>query len=144
MKTTPQAQPPTVEQFGAFNEAFDFINERLFGSKLGPALLTIARRGRSKGALSPRNGVNRVGGVHEIAISPDLIGDGIDSTMATLIGLMARQLRWQEAIEAGDEKAAATAARGYHDNRLIEIILEAARCPGARTVRPQGRLAPGP
>ena len=36
-----------------------------------------------------------------------MIADGIEATMATLIGLMARQFRWQEAMAMNDEKAAA-------------------------------------
>lgn len=42
---------------------------------------------------------------------------------------MSRQLRWQEATAAGDEKAATTVARGYHDARLVEILLEVGVLP---------------
>jgi hypothetical protein len=133
MKTAPPTQAPTIQQFSAYNEAFDFFNKRLFGSKLGPALLTIARKGRSTGHFTPRKWANKAGeSVHEIAISPDVLTLGVEATMTTLLALMARQLRWQEAAAAGDEKAAATVARGYHDARLVEILLELG-------LRPRGR-----
>ncbi|QDV37719.1 hypothetical protein [Tautonia plasticadhaerens] len=129
---------PTIEQFSAYNEAFDYFNKRLFDGRLGPAMLSIARKGRSKGYFTPRKWRNKAGEqVHEIAISPDLIAEGLDATMAQVVALMGRQLRWQEAIEAGDEKAASTAARGYADARQCEIWLELGLLPmgkdGGRT-----------
>ncbi|QDV36905.1 hypothetical protein [Tautonia plasticadhaerens] len=137
MKTAPQAQAPTIQQYSAYNEAFNFFNKWLFGSKLGPALLAIARNGRSRGHFTPRKWANEAGeSVHEIALSPDLLAEGMEATMVTLMGLMARQLRWQEAIEAGDGKAAATAARGYHDARLVEILLGAGLLPRGKDGEP--------
>lgn len=129
---------PTIEQFSAYNEAFDYFNKRLFESRLEPAMLSIGHKGRSKGYFTPRKWRNKSGEqVHEIAISPDLIAEGLDATMAQVVALMGRQLRWQEAIEAGDEKAAATAARGYADARQCGIWLELGLLPrgkdGGRT-----------
>ena len=137
MPLASQVQAPTVQQYSAYNEAFDFFNKRLFASKLGPALLTIARQGRSKGYFTPNKWANQAGeSVHEIAISPDVLTLGAEATMTTLIALMARQQRWQEAAAADDEKAAATAARGYHDARLVEILLELGLLPTAKDGKP--------
>lgn len=124
---------PTIEQFSAYNEAFDHFNKRLFGGRLEPAMLSIARKGRTKGYFTPRKWRNKAGEqVHEIAISPDLIAEGLDATMAQVVALMGRQLRWQEAVEAGDERAAATAARGYADARQCEIWLGLGLLPSGK------------
>lgn len=124
---------PTIEQFSAYNEAFTYFNRRLFDGRLEPAMLSIARKGRSHGYFTPRKWRNKAGEqVHEIAISPDLIAEGLDATMAQVVALMGRQLRWQEAIEAGDERAAATAARGYADARQCEIWLELGLLPSGK------------
>ena len=81
---------PTTTEYGNFQSAFDFFNEKLFsGSRLPNILITLTRHPKSKGYFSPNRFQKRNDGdvkTHELALNPDVFvgrsDEGILSTLA--------------------------------------------------------------
>jgi predicted metal-dependent hydrolase len=63
---------PTLEQYGAFQDAFDFFNRELFDGKLPRVLLNFSRKNRQTNAFFASNQWGKNGQeVHEISINPN-------------------------------------------------------------------------
>lgn len=85
---------PTLGQFGAYEAAFDFFNEELFGGALPPCMLNFSRAANSAGFFAPnrwRRGEKRT---HEISLNPDVLDMKLIEVMQTLVHEMCHL--WQQ------------------------------------------------
>jgi len=87
---------PTLEQFAAYQAAYDYFNRRLFENKLKPCLLNFrGKHKRNMGLFWPKKRARLKGGVtHEIALNPEVLHRPLIETFATLVHEMAHQ--WQQ------------------------------------------------
>ncbi len=105
--TTPA---PTPAQFNAYQAAFAYFNEALFGNELPPVLLNFSRKSKTLGFFAPsrwaqvkgqgKSGTPVIeegpaGSVHEISLNPEhLLGRPMRDSMSTLVHEMAHH--WQQ------------------------------------------------
>ena len=77
----------TQEQYGSFQAAYDFFNGELFGGGLPDLLVTLQRRGGSKGYFSYERfkGRSEEGAAHELAMNPDAFGRTDEEICSTLV-----------------------------------------------------------
>jgi predicted SprT family Zn-dependent metalloprotease len=113
-----KAKTPTLEQFRAYQAAYDYFNAALFGGELKPCLLNFrGRHKRNMGLFWPKRWGRLDGSVtHEIALNPDVLLRPLVQTMATLVHEMCHQ--WQQ--DHGRPSRA-----GYHDKewgRKMEVV----------------------
>lgn len=90
-----EAKTPTLEQFRAYQAAYDYFNAALFGGELKPCLLNFrGRHNRNLGLFWPKRWGRLDGTVtHEIALNPDVLLRPLVETMATLVHEMCYQHR---------------------------------------------------
>lgn len=128
----PNRATPTAEQYAAFEVAFEHFNNELFGGKLPPVLLTLAKSGRSFGyyhAARWRRRGEKDGRVGEIALSPDHLGREERAAAGTLVHEMTHH--WQHV-------AGKPSRRGYH-NREWADRMEALGLMPSNTGEPGGK-----
>jgi len=101
---------PTLEQFSAFQAAYDYFNRTLFQGKLKPCLLNFrGKHKRNMGLFWPKKWVRADGGVtHEIALNPEVLLRPLMETFATLVHEMVHQ--WQQDFGTPSRS-------GYHDRQ---------------------------
>ena len=122
---------PTLEQFSAFQAAYDYFNRTLFQGKLKPCLLNFrGKHKRNMGLFWPKKWVRSDGGVtHEIALNPEVLHRSLIETFATLVHEMCHQ--WKADF--------GTPTRGgYHDREwgqqmeLVGLIPSNTGLPGGK------------
>lgn len=86
--------PPTTEQFTAYQKAWDYFNEKLFDGQLRPCLLNFSRKHHSKGFFWANKWTKEGVTCHEISLNPDVLERPVEKTMSTLAHEMAHQ--WQQ------------------------------------------------
>jgi hypothetical protein len=103
------AVPPTSEVYGAFQQAFDWFNRRLFMDLLPPCLVTLQRKDeRTVGYFWAERFVSADGAkVDEIAMNPRHFGRSLPETLSTLVHEMVHL--WQH--HYGERKS----RKGYHN-----------------------------
>lgn len=122
---------PTLDQFRAYQVAYDYFNGELFDAQLKPCLLNFrGKHKRNMGLFWPRRWVRVGGGVtHEIALNPDVLDRPLADTFSTLVHEMVHQ--WQEDY--------ATPPRGgYHDREWAAKMLAVGLVP-SDTGKPGGK-----
>jgi len=119
---TIQAYPPTVQQFGALQLAFDHFNRTLFDGHLPACILNLSRKRGSGGFFTAEEWENEGQVVHEISLNPTSLTPPIISVMATLVHEMVHL--WQE--EYGDP-----GRRGYHNVEWADKMEEVGLIPSA-------------
>jgi hypothetical protein len=79
----------TGPEYSAFDSAYQWFNEQLFGSQLPPCLITLQRKSRSRGYFAnDRFGhrLNATAFTDELALNPDTFGDHSDKDiLSTLV-----------------------------------------------------------
>ncbi len=126
---TIQAYPPTVQQFGALQLAFDYFNRTLFDGQLPACILNLSRKRGSGGFFAAEEWENEDQVVHEISLNPKSLTPPIISVMAILVHEMVHL--WQE--EHGDP-----GRRGYHNVEWADKMEEIGLIPSA-TGKPGGK-----
>lgn len=102
-----QTTSPTIEQFAAYQAAYDYLNRVLFNNQLSPCLLNFSRHANTCGFFSYKRWHNNSGKhIHEISLNPDLLERPIEEVMSTLVHEMVHQ--WQ--FDFGKPSA-----NGYHN-----------------------------
>lgn len=120
---------PTPENYGAFQEAFDFFNEALFEGEVPPVLFTMQRGTRFKGFFAPRRFRNASGTVtHELALNPDYFRRPAREIASTLVHEMVHD--WQD--EHGKP-----GRNGYHNKEWASKMKAVGLLPTA-TGKPGG------
>lgn len=122
----------TQVEYDAFQTAYDFFNAQLFGGDLPPVLITLQRRAKAYGYLSPDRFVGRAdsqAAAHELAMNPDHFGRTDEAILSTLVHEMAHV--WQHAH--------GKPSRGsYHDKQWAAKMVEIGLHP-SHTGEPGGR-----
>jgi predicted SprT family Zn-dependent metalloprotease len=108
----------TPAQYRAFQEAYDFFNERLFAAMLPDVMVTLQRHAKARGYFSPERFTGRVekGAAHELAMNPDYFADRTDEQiLSTLVHEMAHV--WQQSHGTPPR-------RSYHDRHWAAKMKE--------------------
>jgi SprT-like family len=92
MRTEPP--PPTLEQFAAYQRAWGYFNQALFGGELQPCLLNFSRHRGSRGFFTANRWQKGEQMIHEISLNPDLLRRSPDQSLSTLVHEMVHQ--WQQ------------------------------------------------
>lgn len=122
---------PTPQTYGELQYAFSFFNTHLFEGRLPACLITLQRKGRTKGYFSPERFTNAAGErVHEIALNPQYFAaTPIEVVLSTLAHEMVHE--WQ--YEYGQP-----GRRGYHNRQWAERMKLSGLIPSA-SGQPGGR-----
>lgn len=120
---------PTAEQFGAFQAAFDYFNERLFENRLPGCILNLSRTRGALGFFSPERWEKDGRKAHEISLNPDWLNSDPAEVMSTLVHEMVHL--WQQ--EYGNP-----GRRGYHNLEWAAKMEEVGLVPSS-TGRPDGK-----
>ena len=125
------ATKPTLEQFAAYQAAYDYFNGELFGGELRPCLLVFRDAARKKnGVVLGHFCANRwASGVfsgdepihtHEISLNPITLTRPLEDTLGTLVHEMAHQ--WQQDIGKPPRG-------GYHDRQWAKKMVQIGLIP---------------
>src|SRR4051812_3280620 len=88
---------PTAEQYDNYQAAYDYFNAELFGGRLKPCLLNIARGRKFRGffwAERFTHSRRQKAIAHEIAMNPDHFDRPLEDIFSTLVHEMCHQ--WQQ------------------------------------------------
>jgi SprT-like family len=114
---TKEAITPT--EYGAFQEAYDFLNAELFGSSLPPVLVTLQRHAKVQGYFSPErfSGRNEAKATaNELALNPDaFIGRTDEEILSTLA---------HEMVHVWQQSHGTPPRRFYHDRQWAAKMKE--------------------
>lgn len=89
----------TLTEYRAFQTAYDYFNAELFEDQLPAVLVTLQRKGRTRGYFSPNKFQSRTGKIttDELALNPDqFVGRTDEGILSTLVHEMAHV--WQQAL----------------------------------------------
>jgi len=128
---------PTEENYGVWQTAYRYFNERLFGGGLPDCVITNTRRRRTLGYFRSRAFADKGGAIaHEISINPTHAAlDGDFDALSTLVHEMAHL--WREEFGPANRNGR-KGSRGYHDRVWGRKMEEIGLMPSA-TGRPDGR-----
>lgn len=126
---TTKTDDPTLEQFGAYHNAWTFFNDQLFDGVLSKCLLNFSWHAKANGFFSPQRWSKGEARTHEISLNPDLLERPVIESMGTLVHEMVHQ--WQQ--EYGTPPR-----RCYHD-REWSTKMEAVGLIPSDTGEPGGR-----
>jgi hypothetical protein len=124
-----QKPTPTIEQYSAYQGAWEWFNQELFGGKLKPCKLTFSRHRGSVGFFTPRRWKKGDQEIHEIALNPAGLSRPLEEVMSTLVHEMVHQ--WQFDYGTPPRKA-------YHDQEWADKMKEIGLIP-SDTGKPGGR-----
>jgi hypothetical protein len=99
----------TRAEYQALQTAYDFFNAVLFNGQLPQVLITLQRRGGSRGYFAPERFDGRLDqtAVHELALNPDhFIGRSDEEILSTLV---------HEQVHVWQQTHGTPTRRGYHN-----------------------------
>lgn len=109
----------TSIEYRAFQQAYDFFNRQLFGGALPHVLVTLQRKGRTRGYFSPERFTGRGrprATAHELAMNPNsFTGRSDEDILSTLAHEMTHV--WQQALGNPPRRA-------YHDREWAAKMKE--------------------
>ena len=82
---------PTVQQFKAFENAYDYFNQVLFGGVLPGVILNLSRKSKAMGFVAPlrwrkaEQDPGAEGTIHELSINPEILCMGLIEVYSTLV-----------------------------------------------------------
>ena len=126
---TIQMYPPTVQQFGALQLAFNHFNRVLFDGQLPSCLLNLSRKRSAGGFFAPERWEKGDTVVHEISLNPNHLTPPMIEVMGTLVHEMAHL--WQEEFGMPGR-------RGYHNVEWADKMEKIGLIPTA-TGKPGGK-----
>jgi hypothetical protein len=121
---------PTAEQWEAYQHAWGWFNEWLYGGGLDPCILNFSRKShRTMGFFAPDRWMKNQSSVPEISLNPDHLHRPLVKTMSTLVHEMAHQ--WQS-------QSGTPSRNGYHNKEWGLKMKEVGLYP-SNTGQPGGR-----
>ena len=122
----------TQTEYSAFQSAYDFFNEALFGGTLPAVLITLQRHSKAYGFLAPEKFIGRSEqtATHELALNPDHFGRTDEAILSTLVHEMCHV--WQHAHGKPPRKS-------YHDRQWAAKMIEIGLHPSS-TGEPGGKM----
>ena len=81
---------PTTSQFEAFEDAYEYFNERLFEKQLPPVILNLSRKSKAMGFVAPfrwRKAEDEAGkgSIHELSLNPEILSMSLVDVYSTLV-----------------------------------------------------------
>lgn len=81
---------PTIIQFEAFENAYEYFNKRLFDDQLPPVILNLSHKNSAMGFVSPfrwRKAEDEIGkgSIHELSINPEFLSMSFIEVYSTLV-----------------------------------------------------------
>ncbi|MEM6359656.1 MAG: SprT-like domain-containing protein [Bacteroidota bacterium] len=81
---------PTTAQFEAFEDAYEYFNERLFDNELPPVILNLSRKSKAMGFVAPfrwRKTEDEAGKgtIHELSLNPEILSMSLVDVYSTLV-----------------------------------------------------------
>jgi hypothetical protein len=109
----------TRTEYRAFQEAYDFFNKELFKGRLPQLLVTLQRRGNTKGYFSNKRFAGRANDktvVHELALNPDTFSVRTDEEiLSTLV---------HEQVHCWQFTFGNPSRGGYHNREWADKMIE--------------------
>jgi hypothetical protein len=83
-------QQPTLIQFQAYKNAYEYFNQKLFKGELPAVILNLSRKHGSMGFVAPHrwrsiDGEIGKGNIHELSLNPDILGMSLIDVYSTLV-----------------------------------------------------------
>ncbi len=130
-KPAPRKEAITPDQYGAFQQAYDFLNAALFAGSLPPVMVTLQRHAKAYGYFAPERFIGRSAQeqAHELAMNPDHFGRTDELILSTLAHEMAHV--WQQTYGK-------VPRRSYHDRQWAAKMKEIGLQPSS-TGEPGGK-----
>ena len=81
---------PTTAQFEAFEDAYEYFNEKLFDNELPPVILNLSRKSKAMGFVAPfrwRKAEDEAGKgtIHELSLNPEILSMSLIDVYSTLV-----------------------------------------------------------
>ncbi|MFK7982773.1 MAG: SprT-like domain-containing protein [Saprospiraceae bacterium] len=81
---------PTTAQFDAFEDAYEFFNEKLFDNELPSVILNLSRKSKAMGFVAPfrwRKAEDQAGKgtIHELSLNPEILSMSLVDVYSTLV-----------------------------------------------------------
>ncbi len=111
---------PTIEQYSAYQAAWEWFNQELFGGELNPCKLTFSRHRGSAGFFTPRRWKKGDKEIHEIALNPAGLSRSVARVMSTLVHEMVHQWQYDHGTPP---------RRAYHDREWADKMEEVGLIP---------------
>lgn len=123
-------EKPTTEQWDAYQQAWGWFNEKLFGGELEPCILNFSRKSKGTfGFFAPERWSREERSVPEISLNPDQLKRPLVDVMGTLAHEMAHQ--WQH-------QCGSPSRGGYHNREWGGKMKEVGLHP-SNTGKPGGK-----
>jgi SprT-like family len=108
--TSRSKQPITTREYTGLQDAFDFFNAELFGSKLPDLVITLQRKAHSRGHFASDRFAERLGAKrqhHELNLNPDaMFGETDERVVSTLV---------HEQVHLAQFADGKAPSKGYHN-----------------------------
>jgi predicted SprT family Zn-dependent metalloprotease len=121
--------PPTVEQFGALQRAFDYFNEALFEDRLPACILNLSRKRGAGGFFAAERWEKEESVIHEISLNPKSLEPPMERVMSILV---------HEMVHLWQEEFGKPGRRNYHNVQWAGKMEEVGLVP-SRTGKPGGK-----
>jgi SprT-like family len=111
-----QSAAITPIEYGGLQEAYDFLNQELFGGRLPDVFITYQRKSHSAGYFAADRFSGRVAslGRHELALNPDHF---IDRTDKQIVSTLAHEMH-----HVAQHTYGKPSARGYHNQEWAAMM----------------------
>jgi len=81
---------PTTAQFEAFEDAYEYFNEKLFDNELPPVILNLSRKSKAMGFVAPfrwrrAEDEKGKGTIHELSLNPEILSMSLIDVYSTLV-----------------------------------------------------------
>ena len=131
----PAIPTPTVQQFKAFENAYDYFNQVLFGGVLPGVILNLSRKSKAMGFVAPfrwRKAEGKPGAegtIHELSINPEILCMGLVEVYSTLV---------HEQCHIWQHQYGKPSRSGYHNKEWADkmedvgLIPSDTGCPGGK------------
>jgi hypothetical protein len=116
---------PTISQFKAFESAYDYFNERLFGNELPSVILNLSRKSKAMGFVAPfrwrkAEDEKGKGNIHELSINPEILSMGLIEVYSTLVHEQAHIWQYTHGTPSRN---------GYHNKEWADKMLAVGLIP---------------
>ncbi len=131
----PTLPTPTLQQFKAFEDAYVYFNQTLFGGALPGVILNLSRKSKAMGFVAPfrwrkaDQQPGTKGTVHELSINPEILCMGLIEVYSTLV---------HEQCHIWQHEHSKPSRAGYH-NKEWANKMEAVGLIPSTTGRPGGK-----
>lgn len=134
--TTKSLPTPTIAQFRAMQDAYDYFNQVLFGGQLPGVILNLSRKSKACGFVAPfrwrkaNEQRGSKGSVHELSINPEILAMSAVDVYSTLV---------HEQCHIWQHEFGTPSRGGYHNQEWADKMLSIGLIPST-TGKPGGKM----